>query len=677
MMAYGMGGGMPPPGQDGEQRIPKPTRLRQWPAYLCRLIGSFFRRLFYIIALVWETSPAILIAMALLCLASGVMPLWGALISRELINEVARLLGVGAAGALPAEGNFLQALFADRVFRTVLWLLLWQLIYQLAQRIVSRVSATVNSLAGELVINHIKVKIMNKAKTVDLCSFDSPAFYARLENANREAGMRPLGILRATFDIISSVISAASFFVILSAVHPAAPFVMVVVALPAAVINYHYRNRNFRYMRHRSKERRQMEYYSGLLVNKDMAGEIRIMGLADTLIGRYKAVFRRYFAGIRRLLTREAVAQVTAGLITQLIYLGLFAFVILRTVYEGAQIGDYSLYIGAVSAISSCVSTIVTASASIYEGTLFIDNMMSFMAEPVTVVALPEHAGEAPLRPVRHAPHTIVFEDVSFRYPGGSRDVISGLNLTLKTGQSTVLVGLNGAGKTTLIKLLTRLYDPTGGRILLDGIDLRRYDVCALYELFGIIFQNFGKYAASVSDNIAFGDIAREATEEGVTAAAVSSNADPFIRALPEGYETPLMRYFEENGIELSIGQWQKLSIARAFYKDSDILVLDEPTASLDPLAEQEVFSQFARLGENKITVFVSHRLSSATVADQVIVLENGQIVEEGNHESLMAQHGKYYTLFSTQARHYISHRDDPPPPPPEDRAHGEIFAGN
>ena len=276
--------------------------------------------------------------------------------------------------------------------------------------------------------------------------------------------------------------------------------------------------------------------------------------------------------------------------------------------------------------------------------------MIVFMREEQTVRAL---AAPAAI-PVRGVPHTITFEDVSFRYPNSEKDVISHLSVTFHPGETVVLVGLNGAGKTTLIKLMTRLYDPTEGRILLDGIDLRQYEPKALYSLFGIIFQDFGKYAVSVAENITFGDIEKPVDHERMMASAAHSSAAPFIQDLPDGYDTPLMRIFEENGTELSIGQWQKLSVARAFYKDADILILDEPTASLDALAEQAIYDQFAALSKDKITLLVSHRLSSATTASKIIVLENGKLIEEGTHATLMAQQGAYYTLFTTQAKHYI-----------------------
>ena len=235
--------------------------------------------------------------------------------------------------------------------------------------------------------------------------------------------------------------------------------------------------------------------------------------------------------------------------------------------------------------------------------------------------------------------HTIEFVDVTFRYPGTQRDVLKNVSFTIKPGETLALVGLNGAGKTTLIKLLTRLYDPTAGQILLDGKDLRDYDVKSLYQTFGIIFQDFGKYALTVEENIRLGDIHSNAPMEKVEYASRQSTAEAYISNLPGGYGTPLMRIFERDGLELSIGQWQKLAIARAFYADSDIMILDEPTASLDPMAEQEIFNQFDRLRNNKTTVFVSHRLSSATIADQIIVIENGCLIEKGSHRELMTRH--------------------------------------
>ena len=323
------------------------------------------------------------------------------------------------------------------------------------------------------------------------------------------------------------------------------------------------------------------------------------------------------------------------------------------------MIGDYSLYTSALTSIATCVASLISTSATIYEGTLFIDNLITFMKTEKNI----RPTTEKPRELVRSVSHTIVFENVSFAYPGTERKVIDNVNLTIRPGETVVLVGLNGAGKTTLLKLLTRLYDPTEGRILLDGVDIREFEPRALYDMFGIIFQDFGKYACTVSENIMFGEVNRPRDDKRIAEAVKAANAEEFIGALPEGLDTPLMRIFERSGIELSGGQWQKMAIARAFYSDSDILILDEPTAALDAIAEQEIYNQFEALRKDKTTIFVSHRLSSATTASKIVVLEYGKVIEEGTHKELMAQEGKYYKLFTTQAKHYIESETNREPP--------------
>lgn len=625
--------------------IPRPERFRDVPRYLLKRIKGFTSRLGYIIKLVWEASPKMLITMCLLCIFDGVLPVIGAYISKYLINNIADLLMT----APNASGNVSIDLF--KTLEPVVVLLMLDMIYLFMKRVLSRINTCVTSIAGELVVNHIKVKIITKAKTVDQRSFDDPAFYERLENANREAGMRPLHILSATFRVISSVLSVVSFIVVLATLSPFAPLVVIIASIPGAVVNYYYRNRNFKYLRRHSKERRQMNYYSSLMTNKDNAKEIKILGLADTFKEKYDDAFKTYYRGLRRIILRESLMQIIVSLVYVLASGALFAFVAYNVVFSGkGEIGDWSLYTGALTSITGYVSTIVASTATIYEGTLFIENMLDFMKEPATVVPIIEE----PIVPNRNSSHTIEFKNVSFRYPGTDRDVIKNVNLTLQTDRSVILVGLNGAGKTTLLKLVMRLYDPTDGVILLDGRDIREYDVEKLYDMYGIIFQDFGKYADTAEENIKFGDVRREHNECDVIEASKSGNAHEFISELPDGYKTPLTRMFEENGIELSGGQWQKLSIARAFYKDSDILIMDEPTASLDPLAEQDVLNRFAELSRGKISIFVSHRLSGAKLAGQIIVLEDGSIVEEGTHDELMERRGRYHLLFTTQAERYI-----------------------
>ena len=586
-----------------------------------------------------------LVAMVALCILNGVLPVFGAYISADLLNEIALLIGTATKNS---NGEEIVATLSP-----LFMLFFAYFIYLLLKKIMQKISGMVTAISGELVVNHIRLKIIKKAKSVDIASFDRPGFYEKLENANREAGMRPIQILSATFTVVSDLIGVLSFIAVLTTLSPFAPLAIIVAAIPGAVVNYIFKNKNFRYVRRHSKERRQMTYYSQLMVNKDMAKEIKLLGLGDTFIKKYKDVFKKYYQGLRKLIFKEGMATIFVGIVSTVINCALFIYVAYNVIFENGQIGDYSLYTGALTSITGYVATLLTSTATIYEGTLFINNMIDFMKEEPTVIS----AISEPLKPGKGTAHTIEFKNVSFAYPGTYRYVLENINLTIKSGESVVLVGLNGAGKSTLIKLLTRLYDPTEGVILLDGRDIRDYDVDALYDLFGIIFQDFGKYAEPVSENIRFGDVNADGSDADVSLAAERSSADDFIVKLPLGYETPLTRMFEDDGIELSGGQWQKLSVARAFYKKSDILILDEPTASLDAIAEKEVFDRFMELGEGKITVYVSHRLSSATSAGKIVVISDGRIIENGTHTELMQLGGEYHRLFTTQAERYTEQK--------------------
>ncbi len=636
----------PPPGARFQYaKVTPPKNIADLPRYLKELLGGFFTRMGYIFRLVWKTGPWILFAMLFFAVFQGIMPVVGSKISEAVLNELQSQYGLFGGD------------FAGFFGSTVFFLLVFMFSYNILTSIVNTLKNTVTRIAGELVVRTVKLEIMNKAKELDLCAFDLPAFYEKLENANREAGMRPIQILSSTFSVVSTVITLISFVVILAAELWWAALVMVLVSVPSAIINFYYRRKNFQYMRRRSKDRRQMNYYSDLMVNKDMVKEIRMFDLSDTFIGRYRETFDRYYAGIRSLILKENTWHVIITVVSSVVNCAFYAWFAYRVVTGGYQIGTYSLYTGALGQIAGQVGALISVSATIYEGTLFIDNLTSFLKEEPTIIPVPVEGREeeAPLK-VRHGQaHTIEFRHVSFIYPGTQRKVLDDVNLIIRPGETLVLVGLNGAGKTTLLKLLTRLYDPTEGTILLDGEDIRAYDVKDLYSMYGIIFQDFGKYAVSVSENIHFGNIHKELKDEDIRRAAEEADATDYIGHLPGGFDTPLMRIFEEEGIELSIGQWQKLAIARAFYSDSDVLILDEPTASLDPMAEQEIFNQFDRLRADKTTIFVSHRLSSATVASKIAVLEYGKLIEEGDHRTLMAKRGRYYELFSTQAKRYVT----------------------
>lgn len=632
---------MPPKRRPMTDGIEKPKKLAEIPGYIFKKIGGFFSRLFYIFSLVWQSAPLILIAMVLLCAIDGLLPVFGAYVSSHLLNGIQSLIEDKGMGRVPTD--------AFEAMKPLVFLFVLNLFYLFMKKLLTKISSMVTGIAGELVVNHIKLMIIGKAKSLDARSFDDPEFYERLENANREANMRPISILNSTFSLISAVISAVSFVVVLSNLSPIAPLIVMVAALPGAIVSLVYRNKNFRYIRFHSKERRQMQYYSSLMVNKDRVQEIKILGLSDTFTEKYKSAFAKYYKGLKGLIVKEGIVQIAVSLVTTAANCMLFIFIAYSVIFGDGRIGDYSLYSGALTSIATYVATLMTSTVTIYEGTLFIDNMIRFMKEKREIVPSVQN----PLVPERGVPHRVEFKNVSFKYPDMDRYVLKNVNLTFENSDSVVLVGLNGAGKSTLIKLLTRLYDPTEGAIYLDGHDLREYDPEALYNIFGIIFQDFGRYAETAGENIRFGDVEREYDLSEIQAAASRSGVDAYIDALPSGYDTPLTRMFEDDGRELSVGQWQKLSVARAFYKNSEILILDEPTASLDPLAEHEVFNQFAKLSKGKIAVFVSHKLSSAVSASKIIVLDRGTVAEIGTHEELMALGGKYHELFTTQAKRY------------------------
>lgn len=637
----------PPPGGrvDESLKEKKPKSVKEIPLYLKNVFGKFFFRLFYIFRLVWDTKKWVMAVMSLLSVLSGILPVLSAFVASLLINALAAAYVAGAQS------------FSDK-FPQIAALLVLQFACIFALTLTSNINTLVTRITGELVVNHVNVKMMSKAQSIDLKSFDNPEFYARLENASREADRRPVQILSSVFTIISTLISVISFIAILWAVSPTAPFIVLALAIPSGIISFVFRKKNFLYMRRRSKNRRQLTYYSSLMTNKDLVKEVRIFGLSGELIKRYGDIFTVYFTGLKKLFINEGSWNIGIAMLSAAANCIIFLYVAKKVMLGEIMVGDYSLYTGALNSISSGIAVFIATSSSIYEGTLFIDNLIAFMGEEKTVVPVLPTGMEKPRKLVRHVGHRFVFENVSFRYPGTSRDVIKNVSFTLNPGDTVVLVGLNGAGKTTLIKLLTRLYDPTQGRILLDGYDIREYAVEDLYSAIGIIFQDFGKYAVTVGENIAFGQIDEPYKEDRIKTAAVQSGSSGFIEELAQKYDTPLMRYFEEDGVELSVGQWQKLSVARAFYSNSDILILDEPTASLDAIAEQEIYAQFDTLRRDKTTVFVSHRLSSATAADKILVLSQGALIEEGRHSELMAQKGEYYKLFSAQAKRYIENAD-------------------
>ena len=436
-------------------RVAPPKNIKDFPRFLKELLGGFFSRFFYIVKLVWQTGWWVLFSLSFVAIFKGVSPIIGALISKNILNGLQAVIQTGAMGA------------SDFWHSNIFYLLIFLFAYRLSVTVINNISSAVNRIAGEKVVRQVKMQIMEKSLKLDLGSFDDPMLYEKMENANQEAGSRPLQIITQTFNIISSVIEFISYLVILLSAPGLwwATLIIVAVSIPSAVINFIYRRKNFVYMRHRSKERRKMNYYSSVLVDKDRIKEVRMFDLGDTFIGRFQEAFQEYYQGMRNLILAESGWHILISLVSCCTNLVFYILIAVRVFTGVIQIGDYSLYTGAIASIATTISTIITTSALVYEGTLFIDNLIVFMKEKQTVIP----ALDSPASVSRGIGHTIQFQNVSFRYPGTERYVLKNINLTINPGDTVVLVGLNGAGKTTLIKLLTRLYDPSEGIILLDG----------------------------------------------------------------------------------------------------------------------------------------------------------------------------------------------------------------
>jgi len=446
--------GPPPFHNDNVYNKPnfKSLKLKDYPSALFKMLKDFFYRLYYVFKLIWDAKPIILFLLTLFSVANGVIPVIVAYVTRNIINAL-----VDTSGLLTVD------------FHNVAILIVTLFAYRFATRMITLLKQMTTRISGELITKHIKLLIANKTKELDLASFDNPEFYARLENAQREAGTRPISIINSTFEAISDIISMISFIVVLGTLSPLAPIIILILAVPSAVINFIFRNKTFKYLRFRSKDRREMNYYSDVLVNKDHAKEIKLLDLSDTFIGKFKRVFDKYFAGIKKLIVREAVWQTSLSVLTLVGNCLLYLYIAYKVTKGELLIGDWTLYTGAITSVGNAVVALITASAMVYEGTLFIDNLILFMNEKQTVVAT---VAEEKL-PESNTAHTIEFSHVYFKYPGCDNYVLEDINITIKGGETAVLVGLNGAGKTTLIKLLTRLYDPTEGAIYLDGTDIR------------------------------------------------------------------------------------------------------------------------------------------------------------------------------------------------------------
>jgi ATP-binding cassette subfamily B protein len=493
----------------------------------------------------------------------------------------------------------------------------------------------------------INVDIIRKALSLDLSYFEDASFYDKLQNARREADFRALGIINGSYSVVQNLLTLLSFAVLLLAFNPWITLVLFGATIPAFVAQGRYSHLYFRLLTWHAPEFRRMQYLEHVLTVDSSVKEVKLFSLGEPLLKRYSDTFQVFFREDVDLARRRSLISVGWGVIANLSYYGAYAWIVFVTIAGTITLGSMTLYLTLFRQSQSAFQSLFSNVTRLYENGLFMDNLFSFLN-------LQPHMSRA-TQPVAVPPRLqrgLEFRNVSFRYPGRDDWALRNINLTIAPGEKLALVGPNGAGKTTLIKLLTRLYDPTEGEILLDGVDLRNYDIDEVRRRIGVIFQDFVKYQLSARENIGFGQIDRLDDESRVREAAQRGGADDIIAELPAGMETMLGRWFE-NGFELSGGQWQKIALSRAFMREGEVLVLDEPTAALDAEREYEIFQRFRELTASKIAVLISHRFSTVRMADRIAVIENGCITEIGSHAELLRQGGTYARLFEMQAEGY------------------------
>jgi ATP-binding cassette subfamily B protein len=512
----------------------------------------------------------------------------------------------------------------------------------MAQRGLSLAQSLLRAQLGQ----RVNVMILEKALTLDLTHFEDSEFYDKLTRARREASSRPLSLVMRTFALMQNAISLLSFGGLLVRFSPWAVALLVLAGLPAFFAEAKFSGEAFRLFRWRAPESRMQIYLESVLAREDYAKEVKLFELGPRFLDRYRDIFTRLYKEDRDLTLRRDAWGFGLGLLGTATLYGGYAWIAAATVLGRMTVGQMTMYLMLFRQGQSAVSAALSAISGLYEDNLYLSTLFEYLEQPVGQGGGSRTAGPKPGDGVR-------FEAVEFIYPGASTPALTGIDLHVRPGESLALVGQNGSGKTTLIKLLTRLYEPTRGRILLDGLDLKEWDEGTLRRRVGVIFQDFARYQMLVGENIGAGDVRAFDDEQRWRSAAHKGLAADFVDQLPVGYRTQLGKWFKD-GRELSGGQWQKIALSRAFMRsEADILVLDEPTAAIDAGAEAEVFEHFRELTRNRIAIVISHRFSTVRVTDQILVLEDGRIVERGSHDSLMAADGRYAKLFSLQARGY------------------------
>ena len=606
--------------------MPKNTQQSFWGGWHKRLTA--LRNIPPVFRIVWASGPRVVSAGLIFRLLAALLPIAMLSVSKVIMDGVEQV----------TVGKPLPAMFW--------WVVALEFGLAALGAVLARVISFFDALFADQFTRHVSILVMEHASTLDLSTYEDPAFYDKLERARVQATDR-IAMIQATGTMLQQTVVVVTLSVGILVFSPWLLLVMVLCLVPAFLGESHFAFLGYSLNFSQTPVRRELDYLRVLGASKDSAKELKLFGLHSFLVGRYSDLSNRIYDENVSLARRRLGVGTVFALFSTVGYYGAYAYVIYCTLRGEITWGELTFLAGAIAAASTNIQNIFATFSSIADQALFLTDLLAFLAVRPRVRNTP---GALP------APRPICggfeFRQVCFSYPGNSRAVLDHLNFRLEPGERVALIGENGQGKTTLVKLITRLYDPSSGQILLDGVDLRDYDLDELHHEIAVIFQDYMRYEMTAADNIATGRIEQRHRLEELRQAACKSMADAVIARLPGGYGQMLGRRFD-GGVDLSGGEWQKVALARAYLRDAQMLILDEPTASLDARSEHQVFQRFTDLTEGKMALLISHRFSTVRMADRIVVLESGGIVEEGNHSYLVSLGGRYSEMFELQAANY------------------------
>ncbi|KZB85019.1 ABC transporter ATP-binding protein [Amycolatopsis regifaucium] len=627
---------VPDSGLTGPVDIPEPepeTGPKDLKSRLNRMwvnVAGTVRGLPKVAKLTWQASPVLTITITVVTLLSGLLPTATAYIAKLLIDSVvAAIQGHGTKSAIVG-----VALFQ---FGALVLTALSQAVTTYGQ-----------SLLQERMTLTIRHQVMSHASRLHLSYFEGSASYDMLRQAAQEAPTRPLSMMNSALGLVRTAITFSSMVALLVSISPLLALVALVAPIPAFISQSKYGARAFWLTLLMSPLKRRMDYLSSLVTTDTYAKETKLFGLGPYFVDRFQRLGQVFYERQRILTRKRSVSSTSWGLLSTAAGSAIALYIALEAVGGRLTLGDLALYTAAAASVQTSVQGLFTAFSGMYENNLYLDTLYRFLGTEPEIVAPPEP---------RPLPSTveghIEFEEVSFIYPGAAEPALDGVSFEIRPGETVAVVGRNGAGKSTLFKLLCRLYDPTGGRILLDGVDIREYDPVELRRRISAMFQDYVTYQGTASENIGLGDLTHLVDRERIEESAKRAGADERIERLPNGYDSPLGRWFDQ-GVSLSGGEWQKIALARAFLREAPILILDEPTSALDAQAEHDLFSRLRELSEGRTTLYISHRFSTVRQAERILLLEHGKVAEYGSHEELMAAKAGYAELFTLQAAAYL-----------------------